>query len=72
MHPKTIHALGVAFYNEDLESACLRATEGALVTAPSGPAWLRTLLHARSTVEHLQTQTLCWLIVDCFAYGRNG
>ena len=44
MHPKTIHALGVAFYNEDLESACLRATQGALVTAPSGPGLAHDLV----------------------------
>ncbi len=37
MHSNTIKALGVCFYNGDLEDACLIARRGGLITAPSGP-----------------------------------
>ena len=43
MHfPKT-KALGISFYNGELEEACLHARGGGLITAPSGPGLAQDL-----------------------------
>lgn len=43
MHPKTVLALGIPFYDGDLEGACTRARKGGLITAPSGPGLAQDL-----------------------------
>ena len=44
MTPPLIQALGVTFYNGDLDGACLLARRGGLVTAPSGPGLAQDLV----------------------------